>query len=76
VDEACGTYARGEKRVQGTGGKDRRKNTTGRPRHRRENGIEMDPREIGRGGVGGGFTWLWGALLNAVMNLQVLAPRS
>jgi hypothetical protein len=51
-----------------------------RPRRRWENGIKMDLREIGWGGV----EWihlaqdrdLWQALVNAAMNLRVLAPRS
>jgi hypothetical protein len=51
----------------------------GRPRHRWEDGIRMDLREIGWGGV----EWIhlaqhrdrWRAVVNAVMNLRVLAPR-
>jgi hypothetical protein len=51
-----------------------------RPRRRWEDGIIMDLREIGRGGV----EWihlaqdrdLWWAVVNAVMNLPVLAPQS
>jgi hypothetical protein len=46
--------------------------------HRWENGIRMDLREIGWGSV----VWIqlaqdrdrWRALVNTVMNLQVLAP--
>jgi hypothetical protein len=52
----------------------------GRPRRRWENGIKMDLEEIGWGDV----EWIhvaqvsdhWGAVVNAVMNLWVLAPRS
>jgi hypothetical protein len=52
----------------------------GRPRHRWEYGIRMDLREIGLGGV----DWIrlaqdryrWRAVVIAVMNLRVLAPRS
>jgi hypothetical protein len=52
-----------------------------RPRHRWEDGIIMDLREIG---WGGGVEWIhlsqdrdcWGALVSAVMNLWVLAPQS
>jgi hypothetical protein len=52
----------------------------GRPRRRWEDGIKMDLREIGWGNV----DWIqlardwdrWRALVNTVMNLQVLAPRS
>jgi hypothetical protein len=51
-----------------------------RPRHRWEDGIKMDLREIGWGGV----EWIqlaqdrdrWRAVVSAVMNLRVLAPRS
>jgi hypothetical protein len=51
-----------------------------RPRHGWEDGIKMDLREIGLGGV----EWIhlaqdrdrWWALVNAVINLWVLAPRS
>jgi hypothetical protein len=52
----------------------------GRPRRRWEDGIRMDIREIGWGSV----DWIqlaqdrdrWQALVNTVMNLRVLAPRS
>jgi hypothetical protein len=51
-----------------------------RPRRRWEDGIRMDLREIGWGRV----DWIqlaqdrdrWRALVNTVMNLRVLAPRS
>jgi hypothetical protein len=51
-----------------------------RPRRRWEDGIRMDLREIGWGCV----EWIhpahnrdrWRAVVNAVMNLRVLAPRS
>jgi hypothetical protein len=51
-----------------------------RPRHRWEDGIRMDLREIGLGGV----DWIqlaqdrdrWRAVVNAVMNLRVLTSRS
>jgi hypothetical protein len=56
------------------------KRPLGRPRRRGEDGIGMDLREIGLGGV----DWirlaqdrdLWWAVVSAVMNLRVLAPRS
>jgi hypothetical protein len=61
-------------------GKPEGKRPLGRPRHRREDGIRMDLREIGFGGV----DWIrlaqdrddWWAVVSAVMNLRVLAPRS
>jgi hypothetical protein len=51
-----------------------------KPRHRWEDGIRMDLREIGWGSV----DWIqlaqdrdqWWALVNMVMNFQVLAPWS
>jgi hypothetical protein len=56
------------------------KRPLGRPRHRWEYGIKMDRREIGWGGV----EWIhlaqdrdrWRAVVSAVMNPRVLAPRS
>jgi hypothetical protein len=61
-------------------GKPEGKRPLGRPRRRWEVGIKMDLEEIGWGGV----EWIhlaqdrdrWRALVNAVMNLRVLAPRS
>jgi hypothetical protein len=61
-------------------GKSEGKIPLGRPRHRWEDGIRMDLREIGWGSV----DWIllaqdrdrWRALVNTVMNLQVLVPRS
>jgi hypothetical protein len=56
------------------------KRPLGRPRRRWEVGIKMDLREIGWGGVEwihlGEDRELWQAVVNAVMNLRVLAPRS
>jgi hypothetical protein len=51
-----------------------------RPKRRWEDGIKMDLREIGWGGV----EWIhlaqdrvrWWAVMNAVMNLRVLTPQS
>jgi hypothetical protein len=56
------------------------KRPLGRPRHRWEDGIRMDLREIRLGGV----DWIrlaqdrdrWRPVVSAVMNLQVLAPWS
>jgi hypothetical protein len=61
-------------------GKPEGKRPLGRPRRRWEDGIRMDLRETGLGSV----DWirlaqdrdLWRAVVSAVMNLRVLAPRS
>jgi hypothetical protein len=63
-------------------GKPEGKNLLERPRHRWEDGIEMDTKETGCGGRG--VEWIhlaqdrdrWRAVVNAVMNLRVLAPSS
>jgi hypothetical protein len=61
-------------------GKPEGKRPPGRPRRRWENGIRMDLREIGLGGVDcirlvqGRDRWR--AVVNTMMNLPVLAPRS
>jgi hypothetical protein len=60
-------------------GKPEGKRPLRRPRHRREDGIKMYLR-----GVGWGVEWIhlaqdrdhWQAVVNAVMNLRVLAPES
>jgi hypothetical protein len=60
-------------------GKSDGKRPLGRPRHRWGDGIRMDLRDIGWRSV----EWFhlaqdrerWRALVNTVMNLQVLAPR-
>jgi hypothetical protein len=61
-------------------GKPEGKRPLGRPRRRWEDGIIMDLKEIGLGGV----DWIrlaqdsyrWRAVVSAVMNLRVLASRS
>jgi hypothetical protein len=61
-------------------GKPDGKKPLGRPRRRCEDGIRRDLREIGWGSV----DWIplaqdrgrWRAVVNTVMNLRVLAPRS
>jgi hypothetical protein len=61
-------------------GKPEEKRPLRRPRRRWEDVIRMDLRETGLGGV----DWIrlaqdrdrWRAVVNAVMNLLVLAPRS
>jgi hypothetical protein len=60
-------------------GKSEGKRPLGRPRHRWEDGIKMDLREI----VWGGVEWIhlaqdrerWRAVVNTVMNLRVLEPQ-
>jgi hypothetical protein len=62
-------------------GKPKGKRPLGRPRRRWEDGIRINLREIGLGGV---VDWIrlaqdryrWRAVVSAVMNLRVLAPRS
>jgi hypothetical protein len=61
-------------------GKPEGKSPHGRPRCRWKNGIKMDLREIGWGSV----EWIylaqvrdrWQAVVNAVMNLRILALRN
>jgi hypothetical protein len=61
-------------------GKPEGKRPLGRPRRRWEDGIRIDLREIGLGGV----DWIrlardrdrWRGVVSAVMNISVLAPRS
>jgi hypothetical protein len=61
-------------------GKPEGKRLLGRPRRRWEDGIRMDLREIGWESV----EWIylaqdrdrWRTVVNALMNLRVLAPRS
>jgi hypothetical protein len=63
-------------------GKPEGKRPLGRPRRRWEDGIRMDLKEVGLGG--GGVDWIrlaqdrdrWRAVVSAVINLRVLAPRS
>jgi hypothetical protein len=61
-------------------GKPEGKRPLGRPRRRWEDGIRLDLQEIGLGGV----DWIrlsqdrdrWRAVVSAVLNRRVLAPRS
>jgi hypothetical protein len=46
----------------------------GRPRRRWEDGIRMELRDIGWSSVD--WIQLWRVLVNTVMSLRVLAPRS
>jgi hypothetical protein len=80
VGGTCGTHGRGEKSVQGFLGNPEGKRPLGRPRRMWEDVIQMDLREEWLGCV----DWIqlvqerdrWRAVVNAVMNLRVLAPRS
>jgi hypothetical protein len=61
-------------------GKPEGRRPLGRPRRRWEDGVRMDRRDIGLGGV----DWIrlaqdrdgWRDVVSAVMNLRVLTPRS
>jgi hypothetical protein len=61
-------------------GKPEEKRPLERPRCRWKDGIKMNLKDIGRGGV----EWIhmaqdrdsWRAVVNAVMNIRALAPRS
>jgi hypothetical protein len=61
-------------------GKPKEKRLLGRPRRRWEDGIKTDLGEIGWGDLGwiqlAQDTGQWRAVVNAVMNLRVLAPLS
>jgi hypothetical protein len=80
VGRACGTQGEERKVYKVLVGKPEGKRPLGRPRRRWEDGIRMDLREIGLGGV----DWIqlsrdrdrWRAVVSAVMNLRVLAPWS
>jgi hypothetical protein len=71
---------RGEKSIQDFGAKAEVKRPLGRPGRKWEDGIKMEFREFGCGSV----EWIylaqdrdrWRAVVNAVMNLRVLGPRS
>jgi hypothetical protein len=73
-------WERREKCTRFLVGKPEGKRPLGRPRHRWGDGIRIDFREI----VLGGVDWIrlaqdrdrWRAVVSAVMNLRVLAPRS
>jgi hypothetical protein len=75
-----GRTINGHYKQKGLVGKPEGKRPLGRPRRRWEDGIRMDLREIGLEGV----DWIrlsqdrdrWRAVVSAVMNLRVLAPRS
>jgi hypothetical protein len=77
----CGTHERGERNVYTVlMGKPEGKRPLRTPRRRWEDGIRMGLGETGWGSV----DWIqlaqdrdrWRALVNTVMNLRVLAPRS
>jgi hypothetical protein len=72
VDRTCGTHGEGERILVG---RPKGKRPLGRPRHKLEDNIKMDLREIGIGGT----NWIrlardriqWQAFVNMVMNLWV-----
>jgi hypothetical protein len=80
MGEACGTHGRGEKRVQVLVGKPEGKN------HLKDQGVDgkMGSKWTLERLAGGGAEWIhlaqdrdcWRAVVNAVMNLRVLALRS
>jgi hypothetical protein len=79
VGRACGTH--GKRNVyRFLMGKPEGNRQLQRPRNRWKDGIKMDLMKIGRDGV----DWIqlaqdrdrWRAVVSAVMNLRVLAPRS
>jgi hypothetical protein len=80
VGRACGTHGRREKVYRVLVRKPEGKRPLVRPRRRWEDSVKMDLRGIGWGGV----EWIhlaqdryrWWAVVNAVMNLRVLVPRS
>ena len=75
MGEACGTYGRQKRCIQGFGGATWWKEATWRPRRRWEDDIKMDLQELGWGGM----DWVdlaqdrdrWRAVVNAVMILRV-----
>jgi hypothetical protein len=77
---ACGTHGDERKVYKVLVGKPKGKRPLGRPRRRWEDGIRMDLRESDLRGV----DWIrlsqdrdrWRAVVSAMMNLRVLAPRS
>jgi hypothetical protein len=82
VGLACGTHGRGEKRVEGFWWESPKEKD-----HLKDQGVDgrMGSKgTLGRLAGGGGVEWIrlaqdrdrWRAVVNAVMNLRVLAPRS
>jgi hypothetical protein len=75
-----GKHGRGEKAYKVLVGKPEGRRPLRRPRHRWEDGIRMDLEEIGWGVLE--WIWFlqdrdwWQAVVNAVMNIRVLAPQS
>ena len=71
---ACGAYEEGRGVHRVLVGKPEGKRPLGRPRHRWEDNIKMDLRDVGEGG-----DWMelaqdrarWRSLVNTVMNLRV-----
>jgi hypothetical protein len=80
MGRACGTHGRGRKMYRVLVEKSEGKRPLERLRRRWEDGIKMDVRVIGLGCV----EWVhlaqdrvtWRAVVNAVLNLRFMAPRS
>jgi hypothetical protein len=80
VGGACDTHGEGRNVYRVLVGNPEGVRSLERPRRRWEDGIKMNLREIGWGGV----EWIhlaqdrdrWRAVVNAVMNLRVTVPRS
>jgi hypothetical protein len=75
MDGACSTNGEEEEHLQDVGGKARRKEPLGRPRHRWLDNIRMDLVEVEWGDVNSiGLTQdrdRWRVLVNSVLNLRV-----
>jgi hypothetical protein len=80
VGGSCGTHGKGKKSAHGCYRKAEGKRPLGRPKRRWEDGVRLDLTKIGWGNV----EWIqlahdrgrWRAVVNAAMNLRLLAPLS
>jgi hypothetical protein len=82
VDGACGTRGRGEKSVQGFGGKSQRKETTWKTKVQMGEWHQNGSYKLER--LAGGVEWIqlnqdrgeWRDVVSAVINLRFLTPRN